>query len=806
MLNLIKINHAFHRMAETILRLRWVSILLFFLITGLCVTGMKHIRFDTSWDNWFLENDPMKIADDEFKSIFGNNEYVAVLVEVDDVFTPEVLTAIRQLGAELKARVPFSDDVLSITDCEFTEGNDVGLSISDLVPDPVPQSPEELDVIRAKALSRDLFVNRIVSDDSRQTWILLRMKTYPEKWRNAENVGPDIAAGEVASRIITQEKYKILNPRGAGLPHLAFDKTAFFKKETARNMRLSIIATVIVLALAIRTVTGVVLPMLMAFSAFVITFGIQGYLGTKIDPSMILVPVYLGLAVAIGYAIHLFGFFNRHFAETGNRKESVLFAVSECGWPVFFTALTTMGALLSFHFVPVRTIRWVGSTASALVAVTFVLTLFLVPSVLSFGKDRKPKARRAHHHTTGLLEVLSHRVLARPTTTAAVFMTLFLLCAAGISRFEVSFDIIKSFGLKIPYVAKIHHVANSKVGSLYSYDLTVTFPEAGDAKLPANLETFAELIREAEGYELTKRVTSLIPIIKDMNRSLHSGDDAFHTIPENRQMVAQLLLLYENAGGAEAEKWVDYDYQRLRMQIEMGDYNSAKAKRELESLKAHAQTLFPHATIGLAGSIAKFTFMQAIVSSGQLISFAIALGVVTLLMMLVFGSVKIGLIAMIPNIAPALAIGGLMGWGDIPLDMMTITIMPMLLGLAVDDTIHFINHCRLEFQRTGNYDTSIRRTFNTIGVAICMTSVIITANFSVYTTSVAKVYVHLGLLTGIGILTALAADLFVTPALLLWTKPFGKERQPLDAKAEKAPDVRAPGGAPVLTGCARETR
>lgn len=790
MLNLIKINHAFHRMAETIVRLRWLTILLFLLITGFCAGGMKLIQLDTSWDNWFLEDDPMKIADDEFKAIFGNNEYVAVLVEVDDVFSPEVLTAIRELGAELKAKVPFSDEVLSITDCEFTEGTETGLSISDLVPDPVPQSREALEAIRTKALGRELFVNRIVSDDARQTWVLLRMKTYPEKWRNEQNIGPDIAAGMAASRIIGQEKYRILNPKAAGLPVLAFDKTVFFKKETARNMGLSLLVTVIVLALAIRTVTGVVLPMVIAFASIAITFGAQGHLGVKIDPSMILVPVYLGLAVAIGYAIHLFGFFNRHLAETGRRQEAVTFAVSECGWPLFFTALTTMGALLSFHFVRVQTIRWIGSTASTLVAVTFLLTLVLIPSVLSFGKDRKPEGRAPHRRTTNLLAGLSHRVLAHPEAVAATFMALFLLCAAGLSRLDVSFDIIKTFGLKIPYVAKIHNVANSKVGSLYSYDLTVTFPDPGDAKAPSNLRTFEALIGEAESYELTKRVTSLIPIIKDMNRSLHSGDDAYHAIPENRRMVAQLLLLYENAGGAEAEKWVDYDYQRLRMQIEMGDYNSGKAKAELERLKASAEALFPGATIGLAGSIAKFTFMQAIVSKGQLVSFAIALAVVTLLMMAVFGSIKIGLIAMVPNIAPALAIGGLMGWGGVPLDMMTITIMPMLLGLAVDDTIHFINHCRLEFQRTGSYEASIARTFKTIGVAICMTSVIITANFAAYTTSVARVYIHLGILTGIGIMTALAADLFVTPALLLKTRPFGKKRQPFDPIPTEAQKLR----------------
>ena len=790
MLNLSRIHQLFHRLGEQIVRFRWLNILVVLAVIGFGASGMNKIQFDTSWDNWFLENDPMKIADTEFKSIFGNNEFVAVLVEVDNVFSPEVLTAIRALGAELKRNVPFADDLLSITDCEFTEGTEIGLTISDLVPEPVPTDPAVLTEIREKALSRELFVNRIVSDDARQTWILLRLKTYPEKWRSETNQGPDITAGTVASKIIAQDKYALLHPTGAGLPVLAFNKTRFFQKEMMRNMGLSLLVTVIVLALSIRTVTGVVLPLLVAFATIFITFGSQGHFGMKIDPSMMMVPVYLGLAVAIGYAIHLFGFFNRHLAETGRRKDSVIHAIAECGWPVFFTALTTIGALLSFHFVDVKTIRWVGSTASCLVAITFLLTLLFIPSILAMGKDRpiKPLHKRPYRKTTDLLTRLSEAVLAHPLPIAAAFGLLFVASAGGLFRFEVSFDIIRTYGLKIPYVERMYHVAHSKVGSLYSYDLTVSFPEADEARDPKNLAAFDELVKIAESQKLTKKVTSLIPIIKDMNQALNSGEKAHYKIPEDRQMVAQLLLLYENAGGAEAEKWVDYDYQRLRLQVEMDHYNSGQAKAELDHLKAEAEALFPNATIGLAGSIAKFTFMQDIVSRGQLISFAIALGVVTLLMMLVFGSIKIGLIAMIPNITPALAIGGIMGWMHVPLDMMTITIMPMLLGLAVDDTIHFITHARLEFERTANYEIAITRTFRTIGVALCMTSLIISANFAVYLTSIARVYVNLGILTVIGILTALAADLFVTPVLLGKTKALGKEKP--DDATKREPAVR----------------
>jgi hypothetical protein len=239
-------------------------------------------------------------------------------------------------------------------------------------------------------------------------------------------------------------------------------------------------------------------------------------------------------------------------------------------------------------------------------------------------------------------------------------------------------------------------------------------------------------------------------------------------------MIAQILLLYENAGGKEAEKWMDYDYRRLRMEVDLEDYNSLEAKRELVQLENKAKAVFPDTDVSLAGSVAQFTIMQDVLSRGQIVSFLVALAVIGVMMMVVFGSIRTGLIAMIPNITPALVAGGLMGWTDVPLDMMTITIMPMLLGLAVDDTIHFINHAKLEFERTGSYHTSLRRTFAAIGIPLLFTTLIITANFSVYMTSAAKVYVNMGLVTGVGLVSALLADYLVTPVLLVRTRAFSE--------------------------------
>jgi predicted RND superfamily exporter protein len=304
----------------------------------------------------------------------------------------------------------------------------------------------------------------------------------------------------------------------------------------------------------------------------------------------------------------------------------------------------------------------------------------------------------------------------------------------------------------------------------------VEFPELDQAKDPVNLKNLKLLATEVQSFPLTKRVTSLVDILEDLNQVLNDGEPVYYRIPDTREQIAQTLLLYENAGGAEAEKWVDYDYQRLRLQIEVDDYDSAEIMREMETIRKRATGLFPGANIILTGSLPQFTAMMDYITWGQVYSLLSALAVIAVLLAASFGSIRIGLIAMIPNAAPTLAVGGLMGFAGIPLDMMTVTIMPMLLGLAVDDTIHFINHSSMEFTRTGNYTESMRRTFTSVGKAIFLTTLILMLAFAAYITSDMNVFKHMGILIGIGVMAAMLADYYATPALLYILRAFGPEK------------------------------
>jgi predicted RND superfamily exporter protein len=364
MLNIQKINDWFRGAGETILRLRWLNIAFFACMLAFTVVGMGRIESDVDQDNWFMEDDALLAVKDRFEQIFGNDDFCAVLVETENVFTPEVLSAIREMGRELVNKVPYADDVVSLTDLEFTYGTGEGMEIIDLVSDPVPTSPQAMEQIRERAYSKPVIRNRMVSADGRRTWIVLRMKPIPDDWEKDYDENPDLAIGRIVNEIAGQAKYRDLHPKTTGLPVVNVEKRNFFQTEVPRLLGLSLLLTVIVLALALRNFRGVVFPLITAVSAIVIVFGLQGYLGISTDPFMIFLPVFLSLAVSIGYSIHVFNYFKREFWKTGRRREALVHAVEETGWPLLFSALTTVAALLSFMFIPLRPIRWVGGTAA----------------------------------------------------------------------------------------------------------------------------------------------------------------------------------------------------------------------------------------------------------------------------------------------------------------------------------------------------------------------------------------------------------------------------------------------------------
>lgn len=780
MIKIEKINRWFENQGRNIIKYRWPILFSYVLVIVLSINGIKKLEIESSWENFFLEDDPVLVKSEQFKDIFGNDNYVAVMTESQNTYSTQSLKLIRELSNELMDSVSYAEKITSLTDIEFMVGTEDGMYIDQLVPEKIPTTSEELNDIKAKVESKPKVAERLVSKNGKQSWILLKLRNFPEEETSADGmkISPEMLTGGEVEKILSQKKYEPIAPKATGMPYLTYRKQIFYGKEASTIMGLALLLAIIVLLLTTRSLRGLVIPLVTSVSSIIIVYGFLGYIGYVIDSGMISIPILLSLAVAIAYNIHVFTFFKREFRIHGERRKAVVDAVGEMGWPILFSALTTTGALLTFLVIPMRPLRFVGFATAGCVMITFLIVITLMPALLSFGRNKKASKERVHHHVSGLeryLEMLGSMVVKYPKRIISVSTILLVVLGIGAFKVESAFDIEKTMGRKVPYIKDILHISESELGSLYAYDLLIEFSEDGAAKKSINLLKLEKISQFTDSLPLTKRTTSILNVVKDLNQTLNQNQQKYYQIPNKDNQVAQMLLLYENSGGTESEYWMDYDYRRLRLMVELSNYNSGEAEKELLQIEDRAHKLFPNAKVTVVGNLPQFTRMMQYVVKGQVQSFAMAMIIIFILLSLVFGSFRIGLIGLIPNITPAITVGGVMGWMGIPLDMMTATIIPMILGLAVDDTIHFINHGHLEFNKDRHYDRTIVKTFKSVGVALVLTTLVISSNFIVYTTSAANQFINLGILAVIGMTSALISDLFITPVLFKWFKIYGKQ-------------------------------
>ena len=777
-----KINCKFRQTAEWILRHRLLVTGLFALLVAFSFVGTKRIVMKTSFDDYFVSDDPMLLKTDEFKSIFGNDYYVAVLVKNKDVFSKRSLTLIRELSNELKDSLSYADKVTSLTDLEFAVGTEEGMTIEQIVPEQIPSDAAGLKEIRRKAYSKPYLSKKLVSKDGTMTWIMVKLRPFPADsvWKKTSDIAPDMVTGKEAGRIITKAKYAELSPNAAGMPYMSYEKFVYLKGEMGRLFAIAFLVSIVVMLVVTRSLRGVVAPLITSICALIIGFGIIGWTGLYIDMSTAMIAVILTFACSIAYNIHLYNFFKTRFVETGRRRASITDAVGETGWGVLLSGLTTIAAMMTFLAMSIVPMKAIGLNTSLCLLSVLLTCLVVTPVLLSLGRDRKPHANMSHSfegYVGDHFERFGGFVIRNHRRIVVVSLVLTLFCGIGLFSIEPAFDVEKTMGRKVEYVKKFLDLCDTELGSMYSYDLMITLPHADDAKKPENLKRLDQLATITEGYLLTKRHNSVTDIIKDMNCTLNGGKQQFYRIPDDADMVAQLLLLYENAGGTESEYWMDYDYRRLRLQVEIKNYNSNEAEKEMDALQAEARRLFPQAHISMVGNIPQFTVMQQYVERGQMWSMLLSVLVIGVILVLVFSSWKVGLVGMIPNLAPAVIVGGMMGWLDYPLDMMTASLIPMILGIAVDDTIHFINHSHVAYDRCGDYGNAIRSTFRTEGLAIVMSTVVVSATFAGFMSSNATQMVNWGILAVAGMVSALLADLFLTPILFKYLRVLGKEKR-----------------------------
>jgi len=770
---------------------------------GLVLAG--RVETDTSYEAYFHEGDSTYQAYEAYREDFGSDEVAYIGYELPGRdHGPWDLEAMRRLESLTRAleEVPFVYEVTSLANVELTEGRSAGIEISKLW-DELPETQAALLERRAAYLGKPWIVGGLLDEDARFGAILLdmdRSSTDPPEaivWDESlgagdlENVYPQVSDAKI-SEILDRPEYRDFRFYYSGDVPLNAYYNRIMTHEPLLLLGLSLALVSGTLLFFFRTWVSVLMPALVLLSSFVLMLALMGVMGWKMGLTFLTAPPLL-MAVGVAHSVHILSEFRVQRTELGDRRAALVETLRLVGTPCLLTSLTTAAGFLSMSFVPIKSLSQSALYTAAGVLAAFVLSLTLLLALLSFGprqgRTTQPGVRgsagQGGIRLVGLLTRVAELNLRRRRALLVGFSAFTLVCAVGALRVQVDSNWLEDFWSDAPIRMDTVRVDDEMGGTtniIYVFDAG----RADAIKEPAALREIERLQTLAKEEDwLVRKSYSIVDIVKDLNQVFQDGKPEFYRIPETRQEVAQLLLLYESSGGEEVEEYVSLDYRRANLELRLRlapTSETAKLVARLDAALEEAPLVTTSRTLTGIGAL-WLELMDYIVDS-QIQGFTIAFSAITAMMILIFRSLRIGLISMIPNLTPVLVALGAMGWLGIDLDYNKAMIAAVAIGISVDDTIHLMTRFHHEFARHRHYETALRAAMAGIGRALLITSVALVLGFLVFGLSELRSQATFGGLLAAAIVTALIADFFFMPALVLTLRPFGPESDHGRAAAE----------------------
>jgi hydrophobe/amphiphile efflux-3 (HAE3) family protein len=757
-----------------VLRLRWVLALSVVAISLFSVMAIPTLRVDSSNEHFFIEGDPYLALTKRFESLFRNDDFVYVLVEAEDFFETDLIERFWGLADDLERNVPYVADATWLGNAEFVEGREDAIEIYDLL-DTVPRTPAELERFRDLAYREPLFLNSLISTNGRVAGLLLEMSAYPD-----DHVDPRKEIAPAVEAILAKPEYDGLALHVIGGPIMDYQLDAITAEQAATMMGLCVLVQLAVLFWVGRGTRGIVVPITVVNLAVLWTFGMIGVYGFVLNLFVIVVPLVL-LCVGIGDSMHLIAEFHDHHDAGAGRHEAIVEALSRVGLPCLLTSLTTAAGFLSFLSAHIKPFREMGIYSATGCILALLLTYVLVPLFYSWGREpvratERRSPARAGDRFDHMLARIHVAVVERPRTIIAVFCLLTLAGLLGVPRVQVESNTVRLFTERVP-LRQAYDWVDLHMGGSMSIEIMIdTHEESGvtDPRFLAKLESFERFVKT---QPLTNTTVSVLDILRQTRRAFHENREEFYSIPETREEAAQYLLIYEMSGGSNKEKLVTYGYDVARLTVRTRAVDSRDIGLFVDTAGEKAREIFGDAAdVAFTGMMPWVKVMNDRVAEGQRASFLTAAIVIGLIMMAVLRSVPLGLISMVPNVFPVIMVLAAMGYGGVYMDMGMMSISAIIIGVAVDDTIHFFVRFRREFEIHGRYGDAIGATLASVGRPIVFTTLTLSLGFSVLVFASVLGMIKFGIFAAYAFVWALLADLLFAPALLYVLKPLGPER------------------------------
>lgn len=746
----------------------WLALFLGVLTVGLMVPGLGRLKADFTHRYFFYDDDPLLVQFNQFERQFGNDDVAIVAIHSPSgVFDLETANLVNTL-TEKMWKVPEVIRVDSLANYNWVHASGDDIAVERFFPDDGSLSAELLAARQQIALKDETLPNYLVSKDSKTTLVYAHIRPGIESVPNPETI-------TLAIRKLVDElkggDHQFYISGGPPLSH-AFKEAA--EKDLSRLIPALVVLVMIILAILLRSVAGVLLPFVVAISAIIGALGLGGYFNIIQGNISTMLPNIL-IAVSIADAVHILVTFYTHLKQGMARADAARVALLKNFVPTFLTSFTTAVGFMSFGTATLKPLNGLGAMAAFGTTMAWVTSYLIVGSLL-FILPLKPSTVRAEEINLG--DTLANRyvewILSKKTF---VIVGIAIFCVVGVTlslKTDVNSDPLKYFR-KGWDAREANEFIEATVGGARGVEIVFdagTEEGIKDPEFLRKIDTFEEWVEQQP--RVTKAV-SIVDILKATHRSLNADDPKAYALAADRETISQELFLYTMSlpQGMDLNDRISLKNDALRMSVLWTIPTSKESVAFIKTIedKTKEMGLVAHVT----GKYRLWQGMNSYVVRSFITSFFTAAITISVIIMIALRSIGFGLLAMIPNLVPLVFSGAFLFLIGQYLDVGTVFVASVVLGIAVDDTIHILANFRRAHLEGRSGKTALVETFSETSPALLATTGILIAGFGVFSFAAFMPNVFFGLLTAVTLLVAVVIEFSLTPVLLGWKLAAAKK-------------------------------
>lgn len=750
--------------AELITKYRWWAILFSLAVVFGLGAGIKNLTFTNDYRVFFGPDNPQLVAFEGLQDTYSKNDNVMmVLVPKDgDAFSAQVVQATHWLTTEAW-KTPYSTRVDSLTNFQHTKAEGDDLIVEDLIYDDVDLTPEVLQKAKDIALKEPLLVNRLISPSAHVSGINI---TINLKGEDVTKENPEVVTYIRDLREQFVKKYPFIEMKLTGIIFM----NAAFPEASQYDMQnlvpIMFLMFLFVLYLWIRGFSGTITTFFIIIFSIIGALGTAGWIGISLTPpsfsSIMIIPT-----MAIADSVHILMNFIQAMKHGEDKHEAMVESLRINLQPVFLTSLTTAIGFLSMNFSDSPPFHDLGNIVAFGVGMAFFLSVVFLPALMMVLPVR---VKIDESKSSDMMVTFGDWVIKKRGALLLVMTVFVVIMLSFIPKNELNDEFVKYFSEEIEF-RRDSDFASDNLSGLYLVDYSLDSGESGAVSDPQFMQTVEDFANWYRAQPEVIHVNVLTDVFKRLNRSMHGDDESEYKLPENRELAAQYLLLYEMSlpYGLDLNNQVNVNKQSTRMTVMMYNISTSQVlnleKRALDWLKSNARASMQKTG---ASPTVMFSHIGYRNIRSMLFGTFIALILISFILIFALRTFKIGLLSLIPNLIPAGLAFGLWGISSGQVGMGLSVVTGMTLGIVVDDTVHFLSkYMRARREKGLSAEDAVRYAFRTVGLALVVTSFVLAAGFMVLSLSAFNMNSDMAIMTAFTILFAILADFLLLPPLLM---------------------------------------